>query len=361
MNTFANGRIVGLLLLVGVCRVQCAEPTLKIGDAAPQLQTGRWVQGEPVTSFEKGKAYIIEFWATWCGPCLELIPHLNDTYLKYKDKGVIVIGMDCWENDDKLVVPFVEKMGSNMMYRVALDDKNVSKQGKMAETWMDAAGQDAIPMAFVVDTNGVIAWVANPIFLNEEVVEYALAGEFDAVRVVAQYIAFRQNEPGVENAGVELITALKAKAWDSATKHLTALQKLLPEEERYQLDLVRVGISFGKQDYPTAYKLALEMSDAHKEDVNFQNWIAWEIAANPRLELRDMSLAETAATRANEASGGDSQYVLDTLARVLFMRGKKDEAIAAETKAVKLADGVFKYHVQKSLESYKSGELPKID
>ena len=82
-----------------------AEPTLKIGDPAPKLQNGEWVQGNPVKKFQPGTAYIVEFWATWCGPCRASIPHLNEIYTKFKDKGLVVIGQDCWEQDDKLVEP----------------------------------------------------------------------------------------------------------------------------------------------------------------------------------------------------------------------------------------------------------------
>ena len=81
-------------MLAGTTLSFAASATLKVGDTAPKLQTGKWVQGSPVKDFEKGKAYIVEFWATWCGPCRESIPHLNETYKKYKDKGLTVIGMN---------------------------------------------------------------------------------------------------------------------------------------------------------------------------------------------------------------------------------------------------------------------------
>ena len=154
-----------------------AEPTLKVGDHAPKLQTGKWVQGQPVKDFEKGKAYIVEFWATWCGPCRASIPHVNELYTKFKDKGLVVVGQNCWERDESLVAPFVDKMGDKMTYRVALDDKSHSKDGQMAESWMAAAGRNGIPSAFLVDTKGVIAWIGHPMDLKDEMIEQVLAGK----------------------------------------------------------------------------------------------------------------------------------------------------------------------------------------
>jgi len=146
-----------LALAAGTALALAAEPTVKVGDAAPKLQNGKWVQGEPVTDFKAGKAYLVEFWATWCGPCRVSIPHLNEIHNKYKDQGLVVIGQDCWEKDDGLVAPFIEKMGEKMTYRVALDDKASNEKGEMADTWMAAAGRNGIPSAFLVDPKGLIA------------------------------------------------------------------------------------------------------------------------------------------------------------------------------------------------------------
>ena len=121
--------VSALAMTVGLTLTSSAEPTLKVGDPAPKLQNGKWVQGDPVKEFKEGKAYLVEFWATWCGPCRVSIPHLNEIHNKYKDKGLVVIGQDCWERDEALVGPFVEKMGDKMTYRVALDDKEGGGMG----------------------------------------------------------------------------------------------------------------------------------------------------------------------------------------------------------------------------------------
>jgi thiol-disulfide isomerase/thioredoxin len=166
-----------LAVTAGLTFTLAAGPTLKVGDPAPKLQTGKWVQGDPVKNFEKGKAYIVEFWATWCPPCRTSIPHLNEVHKEFKDKGLIVIGQNVSERDDSGVAPFVKKMGDKMTYRVALDDKQGDPEGKMAKTWMEAAGQNGIPCAFLVDTKGVIAWIGHPMQLKEQVIESVLSGK----------------------------------------------------------------------------------------------------------------------------------------------------------------------------------------
>src|SRR5262245_17230511 len=176
-----------VVLGLGTTLSWAAQTTLKVGDPAPKLQTGNWVQGEPVKEFQKDKAYIVEFWATWCGPCRASIPHLNEIYQKYKVKDLVVIGQDCWERDESLVAPFVKNMGDKMTYRVALDDKQGSDKGKMAETWMAAAGQNGIPTAFLVNKKGIIAWIGHPMEMKEKTIDDVLAGTFDVHKAAVDY------------------------------------------------------------------------------------------------------------------------------------------------------------------------------
>ena len=335
------------------------EVTVKVGDKAPALTVGKWVQGDPVEEFESGKAYIVEFWATWCGPCRVSIPHLNKIHEKFRGKGLIVIGQDCLENKEAEVVKFVKKMGDEMTYRVALDNLTHSKKGKMAETWMDAAGQRGIPAAFLVDKNSRIAWIGHPMSLKETVIEKVLDGSFDIAQAAKDYAERQKIEAQMNELQREFSKSQRNKDWDAAEATLDKMKTLAGDEsESLNIAGARLTVKFGKKDYESAYKLARELSDAHQDNAMIQNHLAWTIATDPGIEQRDLDLAEMISNRANKASKGKDAAILDTVARVLFMKDKKEEAIRTQQRAVDLADGSAKKSLQKTLDSYKAGKLP---
>jgi thiol-disulfide isomerase/thioredoxin len=363
-NYMKNVRLSFILaMLIGMTfanSVQVAGATLKIGDPAPKLQVAQWVQGEPVKAFDTNHVYIVEFWATWCGPCRVSIPHLNELWQQFKDQGVVVIGQDVWEQDDSAAAPFVKKMGDKMTYRVALDDKSQDKDGAMATTWMAAAEQNGIPTSFIINKQGRIAWIGHPMELNEKLLNDILAGHYDVNKAAAEYEQRQQNEQKLMDLSKKLSASLKQKDWDGAEAAAAQMEKLLPADAREGLDAVRFQILLGRKDYAGAYKLGSSISDAHPDNAALQNELAWFIAAQPELEKRDLALAEKMAGRANEATQGKEPAVLDTLARVQFMSGKTNEAVATEQKAVDLADGMGKIMLQKTLMSYQQGKLPDL-
>ena len=138
-------------------------PTLKVGDAPPQLKVSKWLQGAAVRSFDPGKTYVVEFWATWCGPCIMMMPHLGELQAEYKDKGVTFIGYSAKDprNTAEKVAEFVTKRGPKLGYTFAYGDNRDTY-----ETWMEAAHQNGIPCSFVISPKGKIAYIGHPMFLG---------------------------------------------------------------------------------------------------------------------------------------------------------------------------------------------------
>jgi thiol-disulfide isomerase/thioredoxin len=109
----------------------------------------------------EGKPVLLEFWATWCPPCLESIPHLNEFHKKYGDKGLIIIGVT--SEDKATITEFTKKVPMN--YFVGTDPDNKLHQALEIQT---------IPFAFLTDKNHRIVWVGHPMELDEKKLQEVL-------------------------------------------------------------------------------------------------------------------------------------------------------------------------------------------
>jgi thiol-disulfide isomerase/thioredoxin len=142
--------------------------SLNIGEPAPSLRVRKWIKGTPVQHFEKGRVYVVDFWATWCRPCNASMPYTSDLAHKYKDK-VTFLAIAIWETglqyDSKVsmsqIIAFVDSVGQQMDFPVAIDEGNF-----MANHWIKASDQNSIPTDFVVNAQGRVAWVGNPVDLD---------------------------------------------------------------------------------------------------------------------------------------------------------------------------------------------------
>ena len=360
MKTSMLGAVIALALGMALGRAADA-PTLMVGHPAPKLQVSKWAQGEAVKEFERGKTYIVEFWATWCGPCVATIPHVNELHNKFKDKGLVVIGQNVLEDDTSKVEPFIKKMGDKMTYRVALDTTEGENKGAMAETWMKAAGQNGIPTAFVVNKEGKIAWIGHPAVLKEEFLEDVLAGKFDVAKAAADYEKKMKVQQREGPLWQEFVKRMNAKEYDQADAALTKLEDIQTGEDKDKYGITRFQYLLVRKDYKAAYKYAARLSEAHPENSFMHNELAWRIATQKGIEERDLDLAAKLARRANEITKEKDPEILDTLARVLYMKGEKDSAVEHQTKAVELADANRKQKYQATLDTYKKGEELKVN
>jgi cytochrome c biogenesis protein CcmG, thiol:disulfide interchange protein DsbE len=128
-----------------------------VGQPLPKLSV-QWLKKKPDTD---GKPMIVEFWATWCPPCRESIPHLNEIYAKYKDKGLLVVGIT--DEDRAKILKFEKEVP--IEYSVGLDNG-----GKYAKPF----GIQGIPHAVLVDKSGKVVWEGHPMSLKDSQIEEIL-------------------------------------------------------------------------------------------------------------------------------------------------------------------------------------------
>lgn len=312
---------------------------LKVGDPAPPIKVAEWVKGKPVAKLDDGKIHVVEFWATWCGPCRVSIPHLTELAKKFKDK-VVFTGVSVWEEQNpkdnsyiKKVKDFVKEMGDTMAYNVAAD----GKEGTMAKTWMAAAGQNGIPTAFVVD-KGKIVWIGHPMGDLEEVLEQVVAGKFDAKAAAEKAAKEKENASEMQKLMEPLQKALAMGDFKAA---VVEIDKVIAAKPEMEVNLAPAKFEFLlASDEPAAFAYARKVMDGvGKDNALVLNEIAWMIVDDDTdITKPDFALAVEMAEKGVAVSKRKDAFILDTLGYALFKSGKIDKAIATQEEAVKVAE-----------------------
>ena len=156
------------------------DAKLTIGSPAPELDVEHWVQDgegrfQPVTSFEEGKVYVIEFWATWCGPCILSMPFISELQSKYADQGlqIVSISREPLETVTNFLQrearDFADEEGNPITYAELTKGYCLTTDPDRSSTndYMKVSGRNGIPCAFLVGKDGLIEWIGHPMLLDE--------------------------------------------------------------------------------------------------------------------------------------------------------------------------------------------------
>lgn len=315
--------------------------SLNVGDTAPELKVTDWVKGSPQT-LGNGNVTVVEFWATWCGPCKISIPHLSEMAKKYKGK-VNFVGVSIWEakpEDYKTKVPaMVKDFGDKMDYNVATEGPDTY----MAKNWMTAAGERGIPSSFLVNGEGKIVWIGHPMDGLDVAIDKLLEGKLDvatarqerAKQMEKQAIEEKQQAKMQEKIG-PIFKALQGKKYqeasDEADKVLKSDPDLKPMLSQYKV----MAMVQGKLKGLDTYLDSLGKEEFTKDPMAL-NSIIWNIVENDlNLEPSVYKSCVKLGEKMMKAKPNDPMN-MDTYALALWRSGDKKKALATQKKAVELA------------------------
>ena len=377
-----------------------AEPTLVVGSVAPDLNVESWLSkgnGDrfpEVTKFEAGKVYIVEFWATWCPPCVASMPHLSELQEKYEAKGVQVISI----TDEPLeeVSAFLQRqVRSDPSKTYAELTKNycltTDPDGSSHFSYTEASGVPGIPAAFLIGKSGKIEWIGHPVEIDEPL-ELVVADKFDAVayqkiqaerkRLAAEVGGVLQLVQGgnAEEALVRLegiiagapedektsLTVLQVEILGASGKPKLAVQKLdellakASGEDEIEMRMLKLQISAAEK-MPGAEKAFFEIAEL-ANSAGLQNSSAWAVV-QMRLDGTAVSPQMVAKARQLADAAVESQPVpdvLETQAHLAFIQGDVDKAIEIQTQAFEMArEPQLRQRLAKFLSEWQALKMSK--
>jgi thiol-disulfide isomerase/thioredoxin len=143
---------------------QRADHAALEGKSMPKLELSNWINGEVNLTELKGKVVVVDFYATWCGPCMAAIPHNNEMLKKYKDQGLVIIGVCTNKRGQEKMADTVKARG--IEYPTAQDAQLVSQKNWAVHYY---------PTYALVDRQGIVRIIGLQPPHVEEVVKKLLS------------------------------------------------------------------------------------------------------------------------------------------------------------------------------------------
>ena len=161
-----KSKVLFIFLIVVAAIDLIGQSTLKIGEQAPEILIEKWIQNEPQNKSLKDKYIILDFWATWCKPCLENVPHINELYEKYSGNDILFLHMT---NESKSTA---EKVFDRVDFKTSVvTDKSNQTHINFGD---GMNGLSYYPMAVLIDDQNIVRWYGSSEKLSEEMIDNLL-------------------------------------------------------------------------------------------------------------------------------------------------------------------------------------------
>lgn len=218
------------MLIAAIPVVLALGDVLAAGSKAPAFTPEKFLKGTEVKALEPGKVHVIEFWATWCGPCVAAMPHLSQ--LQKDNPDIAVIGVAGFERagdaeaNEKKVRDFIASRGDAVGIAIALDT-----DGSMAREWMTAARRNSIPTSFVVGKDGRVAYVGSPNKQLDDAVKLAKAapGRAGAAAPAGEDVKVEVTEEPTDQKGTSSSTSVSTSTTSSTRDGVTETETVTTE------------------------------------------------------------------------------------------------------------------------------------
>ncbi len=336
-----------------------------IGSKAPEIDVEHWIdsgkgKADPVTKFEAGKIYVVEFWATWCGPCVGSMPHLAEMADKYRNKKVRIISIS--NEDLETVTEFLKQEGPGAKTFgeiTAAYSLTTDPDGSVYADYMDAAGQGGIPHAFIVGTTGEIEWHGHPMTMEGEDYGDPLAKISDGTWDREAYKEQMKEQERLQQLMQKIAQLAQTEKFEEAAGLVEKeMNETKSPSTKSQLEMLLYNLKLNGGMVDEKVKSYFKDKLASTKNVMELGQMSYMIhlGLENGADVGDLAIDAIAALSENSESAPDQikPMVFMQLAQLYEATAKLPEAIAAQEKAVAASTGQAQKRMQAYLDQLKA-------
>jgi thiol-disulfide isomerase/thioredoxin len=360
-------------LLFGSITIQANDDLLTIGSKAPDIDIEHWVQDgdgkfQHIKEFESGKVYVIEFWATWCGPCIASMPHISQLQSEYVDKGVTVISVS--DEDLDTVTEFLEGDSSDgRTYKEVTKNYclTTDPDGSVNESYMKAAEQGGIPTAFIVGKKGVIEWIGHPMKMDEPL-QQIVDDKWDREVFLAEFKEKQELDGKMQKVFVQLQAEKHEEAIEildkviADTKNKEIVAQLKSFRTRIVADMSRIAeeklLAAGDSAAVDLFNKLVAKCEGDSQRLNELAWRIVELDQKGTKVSKELIDAAAMAAEQGVKAAPEEGAILDTLAHLYYLQGELDKAIETQKKALE-NPGQFEDQIKEFLKTLEDAKKEK--
>jgi len=322
------------------------QKALEPGDKAPQLEVSDWITNgngkfSEVTKYEKGQVYVVEFWATWCGPCIAMMPEMAELQKSYGDK---VRFLSITEETPDEVLMLQEREfpdDSGALFKTYMNEYSVAADPDgSTHTSFLGTGSTGIPHSFIVGKTGEIEWSGHPAAIDPVLMK-VVDGSWDREK-------YHEDQKKITSLNERIGRALQVGDFAGAFDLTGELPPLHDEEDHMALRFKRAMLAM-RLPSEDGRKFLNETLEVFSKEEGAVAALVWKVVQlkNSRAEVSDDILADALAAIEAEVkrmpTKADEQKMIkgatmDIMAHLLFVMRRLDDALAAQEEAATLLD-----------------------
>jgi thiol-disulfide isomerase/thioredoxin len=138
------------------------QTNITIGEHSPKITVSDWLANKPASTSLEGKYIVLDFWATWCKPCLAAVPHINDLQRQFSSENVVFLSMT-YESPE---------VAQRALAKVTFETPVVTDISRRTQVSFGdgARGLNYYPLTVLIDQQNIVRWVGNPVDLTAPMV-----------------------------------------------------------------------------------------------------------------------------------------------------------------------------------------------